>query len=149
MRKILLFTAICILAITKSFANSGYSIQKITENRVSVDTLSPAAFVTYLTNLDLTQFVGHPVDSLLNLISNAVKTQKIYPCKDTKNGLHTACQLRVDYYGNINMRIFVKEFTHITPYDITNSWNISDFRQEKIACIVIWIGHEIVNDICD
>lgn len=149
MRKDILLVAFCILTATSSFAKSPDLRRESAMERILIDTLSTDSLINYLSTVDLNQFVGHPVDSLLNLIPNAIKEQKIMPCSKTRAGMQTACQLVVTFYYKLSIRIVVQQFTHLTPYDPTRSWNISDFRQEKIACILVGLDKTIVNDICN
>lgn len=80
-------------------------------------------------------------------MNGKARTEYLYFVKNVCSA--QKCQLVVTIYYKLCIRIVVQQFTHLTPYDPTRSWRISDFRQEKIACILVGLDKTLVNDICN
>ncbi len=97
--------------------------------------------VSYLTSLDLNQFVGMPIDSFLIHLPSNYTLMKIL----TGDRLKNAHMLYIKYSNSVYLGIIVNHFQFMNPSPPRSSWNITLFRKENISFIEIYNGINCIN----
>lgn len=139
---IILITLYSININTSVFARDKMPITIV--NRQPTDTL-----LTTLMSLNLSQYAGRPVDTLLASLPLGVIDMKITGWRSIRKEEI----LHVVYPNNIVVEIHVKQFQHMNPDWVntstpTQNWSVALFKKETIAHAVIFNGSVCING-CD
>jgi hypothetical protein len=98
----------------------------------------PDTLIGTLISLNLSQYNGRPVDTLLAHLPSGIVDMKITGWRS----IRLAEVLHIIYPNKVVVEIHVKQFEHMNPHWVntsnpTQNWSIALFRKEKIAhCIV-------------
>jgi hypothetical protein len=135
MKKILLIVSLIIstLAFAETPLIARLDFKKITPCQ---DTLVP-----YLTALNLSNFIGKPIDSFLTKLPTNYTQIKILPGDQLKK----AHMLYIRYNANVYLGIIVSKFQYMNPSPPSSNWSISLFRKETVAFIEIYNGINCIN----
>ena len=103
----------------------------------------------YLSTVNLNTFLNNPIDSFLVTINRQIDSLHVSSCGSTKEGLYLACYLQVEYgtsfVKDFTIRFYVNNFTHMTRYSQTRTWNPSLMRQENIYRMEIYYLYDLIN----
>ena len=91
--------------------------------------------------LNLGNFIGQPVDTLLHHLPLSANVTKIIR---GDNNAYTARRLWVIYDNWYWVQIVVTNFQYMNPYDISQTWDLSLFKKETIAWIFVNQGNNCV-----
>ncbi len=111
-------------------------------NSFSTDTLPTEELTTFLKDLDLASYYGKPVDTLMAAIPANFYNLKVYGGGISKSTIFYASEMPV-YFTPLttsgpSMVVYVREFTHLTRYSSTRTWDVNLFRKEKIFKVSIY-----------
>ena len=110
---------------------------------------SSDSLIVQLSNIDLTHYIGLPVDSLLSHLPSSYIEKKV----SSYNRPDLAEVLFVDYNSDVSVMIFVHGFTYMNPHIVNTStprqnWQVSLFKKENLAYTIIFNGSTCING-CD
>ncbi|HVT83545.1 MAG TPA: hypothetical protein VHD35_00010 [Chitinophagaceae bacterium] len=106
----------------------------------------PDTLIDELRSINLSQYNGQPVDSLINHLPAGYTELRITGWRSLK----LAEILYVIYPNNIEVAIHVRQFRYMDPHLVNTStpkqnWNISLFKKEAITFTVIFNGSTCIN----
>jgi hypothetical protein len=143
MKKYIIYAGIIFISILniKLEAASNKSNSTTLMDYLRVDTL-----ITDLTSLNLNQFNGLPVDSLLSHLPQGYISTQITGWRS----IRLAEILHVVYPNNVVVEIHVKNFQYMNPHWVntgnpTQNWSVALFRKEAVAFAVIFNGTTCIN----
>jgi hypothetical protein len=113
---------------------------------MSIATQPTDTLITQLSYLNLSQYNGQPVDTLLAHLPSGVTTMKITGWRS----IRVAEILHVVYPNRVVVEIHVRNFQHMNPNWVnasnpTQNWSIPLFKKEAIAYTVIFNGPVCIN----
>jgi|SRR5882757_3348840 len=138
MKKYIFITVLILFFFSqKSLCQPFYCVPAIEENGHPPDSLT-----LYLTTIDLTAFVGMPVDSFLVKLPNNYDSMRVYGGHNPKR----AGKLIISYINkNISVFIYVSTFKYMDPWSNYTTWDITLFRKENIDHIIVYKGSDCIN----
>lgn len=106
----------------------------------------PDTIIPQLQNINLSQFDGQPVDSLLAHLPSGVINMRIGTWRSQK----LAEVLYVSYPNNVFVEIHVRNFQHMNPKLVntgnpTQNWDINLFKQELITYSIAFNHRQCIN----
>jgi hypothetical protein len=145
-------TIICVLVFCL------FSVTELRANNICIrpscttDTLPTVDLISFLQQLSVQDYYGRPVDTLLLAIPANFYNMKVYGGSNSQGANFRASYLSVDFTANPagpGIKIYVRQFNHLTRYSPTATWNISLFRLENIDRVEIWANQNIcINGSC-
>lgn len=133
----LLFFFAAIYIITLACTSPGKIKQQTSNNQDMGDKENgDSTMLDMLKSADNKQFIGKPVDSLLNSKVFAKYKEAIFI--DKKPGMLTHLNLR--YAENVFVELNVNGYKHMKPFNEDRKWNLDLFRKEVLSEIKIYQG---------
>jgi hypothetical protein len=119
-------------------------------NSFGCDTLSGTdPVLQYLRAVNLSGFLNIPVNSFLATINRSVDSMHVTSCASTKDGLHLACYLQVEYgttpVKDFTIRFYVRDYTHMNRYSGTRNWNPNLMKLENAYRIEVYYLWDKIN----
>jgi hypothetical protein len=137
----LTFFILSVLKFDSSFASEKVIVYEKSFNSFPTDTL-----LNQLTSLNLSQFQGQKVDSLLAHLPGGYLSMKIGGWRSQRQ----AEVLYIIYPNKISVGIHVRNFQFMNPHlentsTPTQNWDINLFRQETITFTIIYNKNICIN----
>ena len=134
----------CLTAILSS--KSILAIPKNTMNEINHFDIPNDTIILQLATLNLTQFQGQPVDTLLSHLPSGYTSMKIGGWRSQR----LAEVLYVIYPNKVYVAIHVRNFQYMNPQLANTStpeqnWDISQFRREAITFTIIFNDSVCIN----
>jgi len=86
-----------------------------------------------LSQLNLTNYVNKPVDSIISLLPSGYVSRFVGHLKSYKVRYY-----HIQYAGGTELLIFVKNYQYMNPYDPNRIWNFEQYRHEAIWYLRLW-----------
>lgn len=144
MKKNSMIIAFCILSILKF--ESSFALQMTSIPTSCNQNFPPDTLITQLSALNLLQYQGQPVDSLLAHLPGGYITMKIGGWRSQR----LAEVLYVIYPNKVSVGIHVRNFQYMNPHLVNTSnpkqnWDIALFRKETITFTIIYNNKSCIN----
>ncbi len=112
--------------------------QIVTDNQIRPDT--NILILDSILAINLSNYIGKPVDSLLQMLPQSPKTVRI----TSADKPHIASRVIITYDSWYWIQIVVKDFQYMPVYDPNRVWDFNLFKNEAISWIFVNRGNTCI-----